>query len=77
MKQLLEVPVEFGDARLAPTTELAGLAELANLHFQGERVAALLRIAHAIADEDRARAAVGEQRSAARSGLVVLPQRSR
>jgi hypothetical protein len=75
MKQLLEVPVEFGDARLAPTTELAGLAELANLHFQSERVAALVRIARTIADEDLARAAVTDQRAAARSGLVVLPQR--
>lgn len=76
MKQLLEVPVEFGEARLAPTTELAGLAELATLHSQDERLEAIVRIAHAIADEDRARAAVTEQRAAARSGLVVLPHRA-
>jgi len=76
MKQLLEVPAEFGEARLAPTTELAGLAELANLHHQDERLAALVRIATAIADEDRTRAAVNEQRMAACSGLVVLPHRS-
>jgi len=77
MKQLLETPVEFGETLLAPTTELAGLAELANLHTQDDRLAALMRIAYAVADEDRVRAAVADQRAAARSGLVVLPQRSR
>ena len=75
MKQLLETPVEFGETLLAPTTELAGLAELANLHNQDERLAVVLRIARAVADEDRARALVAEQRVAARAGLVVLPQR--
>ena len=29
VRQLLEVPVVVGDIALAPTTELAGLAELA------------------------------------------------
>jgi len=75
MKQLLEAPVEFGQALLAPTTELAGLAELATLANHDERLAAIVRIAGAVADEDRARALVAEQRAAARSGLVVLPQR--
>ena len=75
MKQLLETPVEFGETLLAPTTELAGLAELANLRDQDDRLAAVVRIAQAIAEEDRARALVTEQRAAARSGLVVLPQR--
>jgi hypothetical protein len=75
MKQLLETPVEFGETLLAPTTELAGLAELSNLHDQDDRLAALVRIARAVADEDRTRALVAEQRAAARSGLVVLPHR--
>lgn len=75
MKQLLETPVEFGSTLLAPTTELAGLAELANLHSQDERLAVIVRIARTIADEDRTRALVAEQRVAARAGLVVLPQR--
>ena len=75
MKQLLETPVEFGETLLAPTTELAGLAELANLHNQDERLAVITRIARAVADEDRVRGLVAEQRAAARAGLVVLPQR--
>ncbi len=75
MRTLLEVPVEFGETRLAPTTELAGLAGLASLHDHSLRLAALVRIAAAVADEDRVRAAVSDQRAAARSGLVVLPRR--
>jgi hypothetical protein len=77
MKQLLETPVEYGETLLAPTTELAGLAELANLHTQDDRLAALVRIAGAIEAEDLARAEVADRRAAARAGLVVLPQRAR
>ena len=76
MKQMLEAPVEFGDARLAPTTELAGLAELAGLHTLDDRLAALVRIAGTIRDEDDERRMVAEQRAAARAGLLVLPRRS-
>lgn len=75
MKQMLEAPVEFGDTRLAPTIELAGLAELATLRTQAERLDAISRIAHAIADEDRARAHVIAQRTIAGAGLLVLPRR--
>jgi len=75
MKQMLEAPVEFGDTRLAPTIELAGLAELATLRTQADRLEAISRIAHAIAEEDRARAHVIAQRTAAGAGLVVLPKR--
>jgi hypothetical protein len=75
MRQLLEVPAEFGDTRLAPTTELAGLAELANLRHQDDRLAAIVRIAATIAQEDNDRAHVAAQRAAARDGLLVLPKR--
>jgi len=77
MKQMLEAPVEFGDARLAPTTELAGLAELSELHSNDDRLDAIVRIAQTIRLEDDARRIVAEQRAAARAGLLVLPKRSR
>ena len=76
MKQMLEAPVEFGDARLAPTTELAGLAELSGLHDNNDRLDAIVRIAQTIRLEDDARRVVTEQRAAARAGLLVLPKRS-
>jgi hypothetical protein len=75
MKQLLESPVEYGDTILAPTTELAGLAELAGLRTQQDRLEAIVRIARQIADEDLAREHVRAQRRAARAGLLVLPRR--
>lgn len=75
MKQMLAAPVEYGDTLLAPTTELAGLAELATLHSQEDRLAAIVRIAGAIRDEDAKRAHVRAQREAARNGDVVLPKR--
>jgi len=77
MKQTLEAPVEFGDTRLAPTTELAGLAELSDLQSNDDRLDAILRIAHMIRFEDDARRVVAEQRAAARAGLLVLPKRGR
>ena len=75
MRQLLEVPVEFGDTLLAPTTELAGLAELANPRNQDDRLDAIVRIAAAIQQEDQDRAYVASQRAAARAGLSILPKR--
>lgn len=75
MAQLLAAPVEYGDAVLAPTTELAGLAELATLHDHDDRLAAIVRIAATIRAEDEARADVARRRAAARDGLVVLPHR--
>lgn len=75
MRQLLEAPAEFGDAQLAPTTELAGLAELAGLRGQDDRLDAIVRIAAAITQEDQDRAHVAAQRAAARDGLLVLPRR--
>lgn len=76
MKQMLEAPVEFGDTRLAPTIELAGLAELATLRTQADRLEAITRIAYAIVAEDRARAHVVAQRTIAGAGLLVLPKRN-
>jgi hypothetical protein len=75
MRQMLEVPVEFGDALLAPTTELAGLAELANLQSQDDRLDAIVRIAAAITQDDANRSYVAQQRAAAREGLLILPKR--
>lgn len=75
MKQTLGAPVEFGDTLLAPTTELAGLAELSNLRSPDDKLAAIVRIAAAIKEEDEQRALVRSQREAARAGLTVLPKR--
>lgn len=69
MKQRLEEPVEYGELRLAPTVELAGLAELSAIHDDDEKLNALLRIADAVRAEDEAR----EHLSALRSGAVELP----
>ena len=69
MKQRLEEPVEYGEVRLAPTVELAGLAELSALRDDDERLDALLRIADAVRAEDEAR----EHLSALRSGEIELP----
>lgn len=55
MKLVLDAPVQFGDVRLAPTVELAGLAELAALRDIDERAAAIRRIAEAVRAEDDAR----------------------
>jgi len=69
MKQRLEEPVEYGEVRLAPTVELAGLAELSAIHDDDEKLDALLRIADAVRAEDQAR----EHLSALRSGTAELP----
>jgi hypothetical protein len=73
MKQLLESPVVVGDVRLAPTTELAGLAELAELRTHDDRVWALHRIARAIRSEDDARDHIRQLRDA--NELTALPRR--
>ncbi len=77
MKQMLAAPVEFGDTLLAPTTELAGLAELSHLHSQDDRLAAIVRIAAAIKQEDLARSEIRSGRDAEKAGLTVLPKRNR
>ena len=60
MKSVLQRPVEFVDLRLAPTSELAGLAELARLEDHDEAVRALMRIADTVRAEDGERARVHE-----------------
>lgn len=69
MQHLLEAPVEYGDVRLAPTVELAGLAELAELGDNDARIAALLRIAEAVQAEDQAR----DHLARLRTGQIELP----
>jgi len=75
MKQFLEEPVEFGDVRLAPTIELAGLAELSTLRDNDERLDAIIRIAETIRDEDEAREHLRQLRSG-EIDLTDLPKRA-
>ena len=63
MRQLLEVPVVVGELLLAPTTELAGLAELATLTSPDDQLAALTRIAQVIKAEDDTRDAIARLRA--------------
>jgi hypothetical protein len=69
----LSEPVEFGDIRLAPTVELAGLAELSVLDDHDQRLDAILRIATNIEAEDRAREHVARLRDDATGS--ALPKR--
>ncbi len=72
--QLLSRPVEYGEVLLAPTTELAGLAELNAVHNHDERVETLLRIAQAIHAEDGERDRIAALRDPAASP-AILPTR--
>jgi hypothetical protein len=51
----LAQPVVLGSQRLAPTTELAGLADLARLTDDDERLQLICEIAAAIKAEDQVR----------------------
>ncbi len=75
MKQRLGQPVEFGQVRIAPTVELAGLTELAGLATNDERLEAIVRIAHAVRADDEARAHLARLR-AGDVGEAPLPQRA-
>jgi hypothetical protein len=75
MKQLLEQPVEYGDVQLAPTTELAGLAEFASLRDHSSRLEAIIRIANAVQSEDDERTRIADLRRAGAAG--PLPTRGR
>jgi hypothetical protein len=68
-QEMLEVPVVLGDIALAPTTELAGLAELRNSQTLDDRIEILARVAAALRDEDRIR----DQVSALRAGDDAIP----
>lgn len=74
MKEFLDEPVEYGDLRLAPTVELAGLAELSTLRDNDEKLDALLRIAAAVRDEDTAREHLRRLR-AGEADMHELPKR--
>lgn len=74
--QLLAEPVEYGEVRLAPTTELAALAELALVTDDVARIDALKRAAVTIREEDAARAHMARLREEAmRSAPQHLPRR--
>lgn len=77
-QQLLAQPVEYGDdIRLAPTTELAGLAELAEAHDDDTRLATLIRVADSIRSEDAARVEMARLRKLAEQGQLPLAARRR
>ncbi|MCC5952518.1 MAG: hypothetical protein JJU45_10540 [Acidimicrobiia bacterium] len=72
----LAQPVEFGEVRLAPTTELVGLAELAAAIDDTDRVATLHRVAVTIRDEDAERQRIRDLRRAAEQNRApALPKR--
>lgn len=76
-QKLLSRPVEFGDIRLAPTTELAGLADLAEAADDDSRLATLVRVAEAIRSEDATRAEISRLRRLASQGGLPLTERRR
>jgi hypothetical protein len=63
MKELLAQPVEYRGLRLAPTTELAALAELADTTGHEERLRILVEVAAAVAAEDAARQEIAARRA--------------
>jgi hypothetical protein len=73
MKSVLQRPVEFVDLRLAPTSELAALAELAHLEDHHAVLQTLTGVARALRTEDAERARVHALRH--RTEPVPLPQR--
>jgi hypothetical protein len=75
LKQFLEEPVEFGDLRLAPTVELAGLAELSTMSDNDEKLEVIKRIASNIKAEDDARDHVARLRSG-QVAASELPRRA-
>ncbi len=72
-QHVLEAPVVVGDVTLAPTTELAGLADLARVESLDERIAVLARVADALRGEDEIRDHIAELRAA--NTLAPLPRR--
>jgi len=72
-QHVLEAPVVVGDLTLAPTTELAGLADLARVDSLDQRIAVLARVAEALRDEDEIRDHIAELHRA--DSLAPLPRR--
>jgi hypothetical protein len=58
---------------MAPTTELAGLADLARVDSLDERIAVLARVAEALRGEDEIRDHIADLRDA--DELAPLPHR--
>jgi hypothetical protein len=73
VQHVLEAPVLVGDVALAPTTELAGLADLARVESLDERIAVLARVAAALAAEDDLRDQIAEVHD--QPALAPLPRR--
>jgi hypothetical protein len=81
-KHELSEPVELGSVRIAPTVELAGLAELSVLDEHDDQLDAIVRIAATVRAEDAARDHVNAMRdkavggaSADGHGRTELPRR--
>lgn len=75
MKRELAQPVVLGSMRLAPTTELAGLADLAATSDDDTRLALLCEIARTIEAEDRVREHIRSLRAPS-PAVPPLPQRA-
>ena len=73
-QQLLEAPVMVGEIALAPTTELAGLAELAGTRHRSTR-ASTSWPAWPRPSATRTRSATTSPRCATRDELAPLPRR--
>ena len=72
-QHVLEAPVVVGDVAIAPTTELAALADLSRFDTLDERIALLARVADALRAEDGIRDHIAELRDA--DTLTPLPRR--
>jgi hypothetical protein len=70
---VLEAPVVIGDIALAPTTELAGLADLARVERLEDRIEVLARVAEALRSEDLLRFRIAGQRAV--DARAPLPRR--
>ena len=72
-QHVLEAPVVVGDVALAPTTELAALADLTHVESLDERITLLARVAEALRAEDGIRDHIADLRDA--DTLAPLPRR--
>jgi hypothetical protein len=72
-QHVLEAPVVVGDVALAPTTELAALADLTRVESLDQRIALLARVAEALQAEDGIRDHIAHLHEA--DTLAPLPRR--